>query len=737
MSPVSSSTPITLERIDDIFDGPIRRVQTFPLYWIGLLLTSVAMVLLPVIYMALIGLVLYGAYYHAVEHFAWFQEVQGMRGKLFLYAAPFVAGPTLVLFMIKPLFARSARLDKRVSFVRENEPVLFAFVEQLCETVHAPKPRRIDIDCDINASASFRRGALSLFTNDLVLTIGIPLVAGLNLREFAGILAHEFGHFSQPAAMRLSYIIRSVNAWFARVVYDRDTWDEKLREYSENENSRFAPLFLLARACVWLTRKVLWVLMLIGHGISCAMMRQMEFDADKHEARLAGSEAFESTARRLSLLQFVSQQVHAELAQSWKDGRLADDFPALLAARVETAPQPLVDALNKTIDASKTALFDTHPCDGARIRKAHKAKADGCVRVDAPASALFRHFERTSKSITISYYHDLLGPRFRRECLISTDEITRRSKELYRFGAAAERFFGGCLAATRPIRVDLSSEAAKSPPKQRVLKLKQARQAVLKHLEFMQRAHARYAKAEERVIETELAQTFVKIGVDINPRDFHLTTAKSDEILKAKQKAEQLKEQLASELKFVDVVVRLRIECALALLGVDQISARIDEAALMTRRTIELTEALAALSQDMSFLGDLRRRLPRLRALALLLADGDAEPSVLTCSQQLVREQHEELRNVRATLDHRAYPYKHASGQRSMGQFALKELPPSDDSIRVIAATEDMLDNLDSFYTRAMGELATFAERVEAVLGLRPLGTKKRQHQPSDESKAS
>jgi hypothetical protein len=53
--------------------------------------------------------------------------------------------------------------------------------------------------------------------NDLVLTIGLPLVAGFNLREFAGVLAHEFGHFSQGVGMRISYVIRSISFWFTRV----------------------------------------------------------------------------------------------------------------------------------------------------------------------------------------------------------------------------------------------------------------------------------------------------------------------------------------------------------------------------------------------------------------------------------------------------------------------------------------------------------------------------------------
>jgi hypothetical protein len=148
------------------------------------------------------------------------------------YLAPIVAGAGLVLFMIKPLFAKPATDSGRRTLKPEDEPLLFEFVDWICKAVNSPRPRRIDIDCNINASASFRRGILSMAGNDLVLTLGMPLVAGLTMRQFGGVLAHEFGHFAQGAGMRLSFLIRSISYWFTRVVYERDAWDEKLADFS-------------------------------------------------------------------------------------------------------------------------------------------------------------------------------------------------------------------------------------------------------------------------------------------------------------------------------------------------------------------------------------------------------------------------------------------------------------------------------------------------------------------------
>ena len=120
----------------------------------------------------------------------------------------------VVVFMLKPLFARPARPPQRQGLDPDQEPLLFSFIENICRTVGAPSPERIEVDCQVNASARLDNGPLAP-RRRLVLTIGLPLAAGLNLKEFAGVMAHEFGHFSQSAGMRLSYLIRSINHWFA------------------------------------------------------------------------------------------------------------------------------------------------------------------------------------------------------------------------------------------------------------------------------------------------------------------------------------------------------------------------------------------------------------------------------------------------------------------------------------------------------------------------------------------
>jgi Zn-dependent protease with chaperone function len=164
----------------DGFNGTILPTEVSPLYKSGLALVALGMVLLPLFYAAVVAFTAWASW-DCLVHGAWVVSVPGV---------------ILVAFMLKPLLAKRPPQPVTYTLLREKEPLLFDFIDRICALVRAPVPRRVDVNCEVNASAGFPRGMLSVLGNELVLTIGLPLAAGLNMREFAGVLAHEFGHFA-------------------------------------------------------------------------------------------------------------------------------------------------------------------------------------------------------------------------------------------------------------------------------------------------------------------------------------------------------------------------------------------------------------------------------------------------------------------------------------------------------------------------------------------------------------
>jgi len=117
--------------------------------------------------------------------------------KLVIYIGPLSGGTIAVFFMFKPLLARSPKRATPIELNPAQHPRLYQFIAHLSDLLGVSVPKRIYLDCDLNASAGFRRGWLSFLGNDLVLNLGLPLVAGLNTRQFAAVVSHELGHCTQ------------------------------------------------------------------------------------------------------------------------------------------------------------------------------------------------------------------------------------------------------------------------------------------------------------------------------------------------------------------------------------------------------------------------------------------------------------------------------------------------------------------------------------------------------------
>lgn len=503
---------------------PPRRVPWT--YRVTLGLTAFAMVLLPLAYVALTVAAGYGVWWWAHVGTSVFSGSGGSIWRLIAYLGPLIAGAILVLFMIKPLFARPARSPASLTLDLERQPALRDLIAGICARVGAPMPVQVDLDCQVNASARLRRGVLSLGRRDLALTIGLPLAAGLTGRQLAGVLAHEFGHFAQGAGMAFTYVIRSVNNWFARVVFERDEWDEKLAEGSQLD-IRIGIIFWLARGGVGLSRLILRGLMTVGHAIACLQLRQMEFDADYYEMHVGGSEAFVETSRELRRLGHASQAAFNDLGELWSERRLVDDFPAFVAHRRAGLG---ADALGK-IDAApleeKTRWFHTHPSDLERTIQARALALPGIFRGDGPAAGLFHDFPGVCRETTEHFYREQLALKFKPEALVSTDTAAQAGDTASAADAARLRLAGHVLNLNRPFiwrAPDFSPMETGGSPAAARDKLAALRAELASLRERAESHDKAFGMLWEEAQNIAQARAFISAGVKIQAGSFGLTS---------------------------------------------------------------------------------------------------------------------------------------------------------------------------------------------------------------------
>lgn len=709
------------------FRGPIERVPTTSTYKLGILLTALFMVLLPLIYIAIILLACLAVYWHLTNNHFIVSEVRG-RAALFaivVYIAPLVVGGIMILFMIKPLFARPANEGRRRNVTPHSDPLLFEFVERICALVGAPKPRRIDIDCDINASAGFRNGWLSMLSGrDLVLRIGMPLVAGLSLQQFAGVLAHEFGHFSQGAGMRLTYIIRSINMWFVRVVYERDSWDAWLAETSESLDLRISWMLYLARGCVWLTRKILWGLMYAGHLVAGFMLRQMEFDADKYEARVGGSAAFEATSHQLRILGIAWHGAEMDLGQFYREGRLVDNLPRLMMSNLAQLPPEAAKAVAEMVAKTETGMFDTHPADKDRIASARAEKAAGVFHSDLPASALFADFDAAGKNVTWDHYCTLFGRTIDPKTLHPTEHLVARTELDQAAGKARDRFFAGGFSGLRPLRLPvMPSGGPTQSPAIWQDELATARRTMESLAGDYREAIKAFQTADGRFVQANQAKSVISTGVRLQSdkfdRTFHSWTDASREHDLSRGELGRLSGSMEA---FEDAAGK-RLRACLLLLFDPQIAARLPEAAAWQAESRRLMPVISLVATNHAGLIELRNRNATMIALLGHLNGNERSDGLIREVLEFSDRVRLQLHELKQHFDRVEYPFDHADGQISVGTYLLKMIPLREEVGNVYEAADHVLTALLEVYARALSRLCVMAEAVEADLGYEPLAT--------------
>jgi len=637
---------------------------------------------------------------------------------LVFYLVPLSVKVFLALLLVKPLLAPSMRYGQPRSLTRRGEPLLFTFVDRICDAIGAPRPSRIDVDCQVNASAGFRRGIWSMLHNDLVLTFGLPLVAGLDVRQFASVLAHEFGHFSQGSAMRLDYLLRLISIWLARVVYGRDEWDRRLAQFGSVFNSPLWPIVQTARACFWLTRQILRFPMMFGLMVCGFLTRQMEFDADGYQVRLAGSDVFEPTMRRIYALDVATNGAYADLDVWRKEGRLGDNLPLLIVANVKQIPAEVSEQIDKQIENSVTSLFDTHPSHRTRIENALDQRAPGIFHLQQPATWLFSDFAALSKTATFDFYRQVFGGAFKLSDMHSTERLLARREKEDEENSVLGRYFQGTFNSLRAMTlpgpwlddpVDLRAATAR---------LQEARQRVLGAAPAYRAAWEKLDEADTLLLEAGQADALLSLRLRVKPGDFKALLLTPAAAMQARANALARREQLAPHLAVLEKAAGERLYAALEMLVFPQVAAKIESAKERLEECGPLLLALSVVNRQLGSLVELRNmfailatlisRMERNRENAGLMGSIERHSSQLIAQ---VRAMQHELSLVR-------YPLEHAAGTPTLAEYVLPRSFTNYDFFATLDATQELLRELPRIYVRFTARLAALAEQVETALGL-------------------
>jgi Zn-dependent protease with chaperone function/chemotaxis regulatin CheY-phosphate phosphatase CheZ len=694
----------------DTLPKKIKKRMKSPFYIIALIINTLIMILLPILYFLLIVIVgiLMGLYLYFVPEiiFSSGSSYRNITIRILIVAGPPIAALILIIFMLRVLFSKKYHTNTH-TFELKDEKLLAEFINKIADSVGAPRPHKILIDTNINASAAFAPGIFSVFSRKLILTIGYPLLATLTTGELAGILAHEFGHFSQGIGMTLSRIIININYWFHRIVYERDSFDRWLKSSTENTDWRIAIVLYTSIAMVWLTRRILWCFMAVGNLVSLYLLRQMEYDADRYGIELVGTEQFKQTFFHLNYLQVAWEKTINWISHSWEKNKLPDDIGYLLEANTHMLGDELKEQIKHSTQNEKDSIWNTHPSLPKRFRKAEKLSVKGKFSSDDSVTLFFKDFDDFSKNASYHYFNIILYNEIKNAEFIPSELLLESSNRNQNRMDAFSRFFGDVTGILLPVSFENFNYNTYRNDNEKIAYLEKLHNSLNSEKENIKNLSAKFDEILGVYIQIFQGHSIIKAGysIDFNQFGFKGTTIQEAEAAKLKQF-----ENLTNATELLQSSMRPLVECLVAALphNTNELNDEIEPLFSFLERVNKNTETT-------------QRIQGYLLAVKLLLNQKDYSGQVVSNMMKLISNIQNNFKLLCDDFKDQPYPFYKEEEYESVSEYLhcsaildTKNL----DLVQKHTQLENSFNIFSHLYCLVLGEIILKVESEENRLGL-------------------
>jgi heat shock protein HtpX len=260
----------------------------------------------------------------------------------------FLAGVVIAVAMLWSLVPRREKFEAPGPVLeRDSHPRLFAELEDIAASLNEPLPREVYLIGEVNAFVAYRGGILGLGSHR-IMAIGLPLLSTLNVSEFRGVVAHEFGHYYSGDT--------SIGPW---VYKTQMAMIRTFRSIGTLEGVRVGAVQLMYGVVSFVLKKYFVGFLRVVNFVS----RRKEHRADELACLVAGSAPCMRGMRKIhgsamAWVPYWNSEVAPVLNQGCRPD-IADGFARFLAAP-EVAAQ-VAQGIEREIAEGKTQPYATHP----------------------------------------------------------------------------------------------------------------------------------------------------------------------------------------------------------------------------------------------------------------------------------------------------------------------------------------------------------------------------------------
>lgn len=323
-------------------------------------------------------------------------------------------GLFIFIFLFKFIF-KSNKVDRShlVEIYKTDEPKLFRFIEEIVNEAGTDFPKKVYLSAEVNASVFYDSSFWSMFLPIRKnLQIGIGLVNASTEEEIKGILAHEFGHFSQKS-MKVGSYVYYVNQIIYNMLFDNDSYQKMVRGWSSI--SGLFSFFMMIGVKI-----IQGIQFILGKNYEyininyLALSREMEFHADEVAATIAGSLPLKESLLRSdfsdhafnTVLSFYSGKIGENVRSQniYKEHRfvlhfLAHENQLTIANQLPQLSLSEINKYNKSRLNIKNQ-WASHPSVEDRIEALDKLNSVKPHYSGKPAILLFANPEKTERRLT-------------------------------------------------------------------------------------------------------------------------------------------------------------------------------------------------------------------------------------------------------------------------------------------------------------------------------------------------
>jgi Zn-dependent protease with chaperone function len=330
----------------------------------------------------------------------------------------------ILFFMVKFLFTKHKTDYSHLTEISlDNETELHQMIQELVEEIGTDFPKRVYVSTEVNASVFYDSGFWSMFLPvKKNLHIGMGLVNATTVTELKGILAHEFGHFSQKS-MKVGSYVYNVNKIIYNLLYDNDAYGNAVASWA-NKSGYFAILIHVAFAFNRMIQYILQFMYKIVNLSYMGLSREMEFHADEVAANIVGSDPMIHSMLRMDLasnslenvLDYYNRNIENSITTSniFPQHTLAMNFMANNNKITIEHNLPKVESdFYERFNQSKLVIknqWESHPATDERV-SAFKKLAVSLQQTDnRPATVLFQNVAQIQECITQKMFAEIVYP---------------------------------------------------------------------------------------------------------------------------------------------------------------------------------------------------------------------------------------------------------------------------------------------------------------------------------------